>query len=310
LQRISINGLLLSGGAFASTHASGTSQWYSPYVEGDQPEPQLNTRSMIIGGVRGAGTGFGQIYRDQGVLNLNGKTNITGNLGLNVANNANIIYPITLESTVNGTLAMFKTSGTAATIALQAAGGSNAYLWSQGGNLYYGVNGVQLQLNSTVFKDYVGNGVVDFGSAANQWKDVYAKRFFRDGVELTGAGGGISQQTLNDTAAAIRAAIPSVPATVTRVFLPNDVINNNGSANTLADLTGLTFPVVAGNTYAFKVVVVYSSAATTTGSRWVINGPAATHMSYTSQYPTSATAITNNTSLAGYNLPAASNASE
>lgn len=175
---------------------------------------------------------------------------------------------------------------------------------------------------------------------------------------VVGAGGGISQQTLNDTAAAIRSAIPIVTGTNTgdnatntqysglaaskqdvlvsatniktingtsvlgsgdivvgsgsspiRVFLPDNVINNNGVANTLADVTGLTFPVVAGSRYAFKVVIVYNSAATTTGSRWVINGPAATDMSYTSQYPTSATAITNNTSLAGYNLPAASNAS-
>lgn len=96
---------------------------------------------------------------------------------------------------------------------------------------------------------------------------------------------------------------------MTRVFLPNDVINNNAIANTIADVTGLSFPVVANTTYQFRFVIVYSSAATTTGSRWSINGPATTHMSYTSQYPTTATAITNNPSLAGYNLPSASNAS-
>ena len=95
----------------------------------------------------------------------------------------------------------------------------------------------------------------------------------------------------------------------TRVFLTDDVINNNAVANTIQDLTGLSFPVVANNTYKFRFVIVYNSAATTTGSRWTINGPAATHMSYSSTYPTSATAITNNACLAGYNLPAASNAS-
>ena len=94
-----------------------------------------------------------------------------------------------------------------------------------------------------------------------------------------------------------------------RVFLPNDVVNNNVSANTIADVSGLSFPVVANTTYKFKFVIVYSSAATTTGSRWTINGPAATHMSYSSIYPTSATAITNNACLAGYNLPAAANTS-
>ena len=96
---------------------------------------------------------------------------------------------------------------------------------------------------------------------------------------------------------------------MTRVFLPSDVINNNAVANTIADVTALSFAVTANTTYQFRFVIVYSSAATTTGSRWSINGPAATHMSYTSQYPTTATAITNNAALAGYNLPAASNAS-
>lgn len=95
----------------------------------------------------------------------------------------------------------------------------------------------------------------------------------------------------------------------TRVFLPSDVINNNAVANSIADVSGLSFAVSANVTYHFKFVIVYSSAATTTGSRWSINGPAATFMSYTSQYPTTATAITNNAALAGYNLPAASNAS-
>jgi len=297
-----------SGGAFASTHPSGTSQWYSPYVEGDQPMPSLNTRSIIFAGVRGAGSSFGQLFRNQGTMTLSGNTNITGNIGLGIADAASIIYPLTLNSTANGVLAEFKTSGTAGTISLKAANNSNAFLFSQGGSFYYGVNGVQLQLNSTVLKDYAGNGVVDLGASANQWKDVYAKRFFRDGVELTGAGGGISQQTLNDTAAAIRAAIPTVGGGVTRVFLPANVVNNNGTANTLADVTGLTFPVVAGSRYAFKVVIVYNSAATTTGSRWTVNGPAVTDISYRSTYNTTAAAATINT-LGAYNLPSACNAS-
>lgn len=96
---------------------------------------------------------------------------------------------------------------------------------------------------------------------------------------------------------------------MTRVFLPSDVINNNAVANTIADVTGLSFAVTANTTYQFRFVIVYSSAATTTGSRWSINGPATTHMGYTSQYTITATSITNNAALSGYNLPAASNAS-
>ena len=299
-----------SGGAFASTHPSGTSQWYSPYVEGDQPMPSLNTRSIIFAGVRGAGSSFGQIFRNQGTMTFSGKTNVYGgNFGIGVSDVANIIHPFTMESTVNGTLAQFKTSGTAGVISLQAAGNSNAYFWSQGGNLYYGVNGVQMVLNSTVFKDYGGNGVIDLGSAGNRFKDVHAVKYYGDGSALTGivGGGGITQQALDDTAAAIRSAIPNVTG-VTRVWLPDNVINNNASANTLADVTGLTFPVVAGTRYSFKVVVVYNSAATTTGSRWTVNGPAVTDISYRSTYNTTAAAATINT-LGAYNLPSASNAS-
>jgi len=130
-----------------------------------------------------------------------------------------------------------------------------------------------------------------------------------DSIQMNGqGGGGITQQTLNDTAAAIRSAIPNVSGGVIRVFLPANVINNSGVANTLADVTGLTFPVVAGTRYAFKVVVVYNSAATTTGSRWTVNGPAVTDISYRSMYNTTAAAATINT-LGAYNLPSACNAS-
>lgn len=94
-----------------------------------------------------------------------------------------------------------------------------------------------------------------------------------------------------------------------RTFLPSDVINNNAVANTIADVTGLSFPVSANVTYAFKFFIVYSAAATTTGSRWAINGPATTFMNYTSQYTLTATSITNNAGLSAYNLPAASSAS-
>ena len=96
---------------------------------------------------------------------------------------------------------------------------------------------------------------------------------------------------------------------ITRTFLPNDVINNNGSANTIADVTGLSFDVVANTTYHFKFYIVYTSAATTTGSRWSINGGATTFMHYTSNYTLTATSITNNQGLTGYNVPAGASAS-
>jgi hypothetical protein len=89
--------------------------------------------------------------------------------------------------------------------------------------------------------------------------------------------------------------------------LSADVVNNNGTANSIADVTGLSFPVVAGNRYRFRFVIDYTSAATATGSRWSINGPAATRLAYTSRYSLTATSWTFNSAVA-YDIPAASNA--
>lgn len=91
------------------------------------------------------------------------------------------------------------------------------------------------------------------------------------------------------------------------VVLGSDVTNNNASANTIADVTGLSFAVVAGNKYWFKFVIPYTSAATTTGSRWAVNGPAVTRLNYTSRYTLTATTETVNYADA-YDIPAASNA--
>lgn len=96
------------------------------------------------------------------------------------------------------------------------------------------------------------------------------------------------------------------------VTLAGDVTNANASANTIADVTGLSFPVLANKMYRFKIWVVYTAAATTTGSRWSINGPAATYLQYESEYSLT-TAVppttTRNSFLSAYDLPAAANAS-
>jgi len=96
---------------------------------------------------------------------------------------------------------------------------------------------------------------------------------------------------------------------LSRTFLANNVVNNNATPNTLADVTGLSFDFTANTTYAFKFFIVYSSAATTTGSRWAINGPATTFMNYRSHYTLSATSITNNAGLSAYNTPSGASAS-
>lgn len=92
------------------------------------------------------------------------------------------------------------------------------------------------------------------------------------------------------------------------VPLTGDVTNNNASANTIADVTGLTFPVLSGVSYYWKAAIGFTAAATTTGSRWAVNGPASpTHLAYTSRYPLTATTETFNYATA-YDIPAAANA--
>ena len=89
-----------------------------------------------------------------------------------------------------------------------------------------------------------------------------------------------------------------ISSTMQVVTLGSDQVNNNATANTMQDVTGLSFAVTAGNRYYFKFVINYSSAATTTGSRWSINGPSLT-----------TTTSTRNATVVGYDLPAASSAS-
>lgn len=62
----------------------------------------------------------------------------------------------------------------------------------------------------------------------------------------------------------------------TRTILGADVVNANAVANTLADVTGLSIAIEAGKTYRVRAWIVYTSAATTTGARFALNGPAAT----------------------------------
>lgn len=93
------------------------------------------------------------------------------------------------------------------------------------------------------------------------------------------------------------------------VVLTADQTNNNGTANTMQDVTGLSFSVTANERYWFYFCIFYTAAATTTGSRWSINGPASpTLLAYTSNYTLTATTQTVNYSSA-YDAPAASNAS-
>ena len=101
----------------------------------------------------------------------------------------------------------------------------------------------------------------------------------------------------------------TIGTAMTAVVLGSDQTNNNAVANTIQDVTGLSFSVTAGHTYCFEFNILYTAAASTTGSRWAINGPAApTLLSYTSEYTLTTTTTTRNAMVQAYDSPAACNA--
>jgi hypothetical protein len=102
-------------------------------------------------------------------------------------------------------------------------------------------------------------------------------------------------------------SVSPISTAINVVVLESDVVNNNATLNTLADVTGLTFNVTSGKTYWFEIIVNYTAQATSTGSRWSINTPTVTRLDYTSEWTLTATTKTIN-NLGAPNLPAASNA--
>ena len=97
---------------------------------------------------------------------------------------------------------------------------------------------------------------------------------------------------------------------MTTVVLGSDVINNNGVANTIADVTGLSASLTANKMYWFKFVIYYTSAATTTGSRWAVNTSAGTaaNLSMVSEYSLTTTTTTRNALIQAFDSPSAANA--
>lgn len=115
----------------------------------------------------------------------------------------------------------------------------------------------------------------------------------------------INAAGLPKTAQSLGALAPAVNSLNT-VVLGADVINNNAVANTLQNVTGLSFAVNAGEMYWFEFSVLYTAQATTTGSRWTLNGPAFSQLSYWQQWSLTVATLSLG-SQAAYQQPAASN---
>lgn len=102
---------------------------------------------------------------------------------------------------------------------------------------------------------------------------------------------------------------PTVGVLYTHV-LANDVVNANATANRLKEVRELGFWVAEGTRVWFRYALMYTSAATTTGSRWTIYGPGSTTaLRYESEYSLTATSKTQNQGVSAYDSPAASSAS-
>lgn len=279
-----------SGGAIGIKNVNARTEIYSPYTEEFQPPIYLNYRSIVYNGNNGAGVkGLGawrNMYAGMDMLN---------NAKLYVEKDAEIIGTVTAGNFIGNGAGITGITASATFAGLTGQPTDNA-------NLSTALNGKQA---AGTYATGTGSatGVNTGDNATNtQYSGLAASK---QDVLVSGT----NIKTVNGTTLLGSGDLVVSGAGASRVWLPGDVVNNNAVANSIADVTGLSFPVVAGTKYSFKFFIVYSSAATTTGSRWSINGPATTFVHYRSQYPTTATAITNNAALAGYNLPAASNAS-
>jgi len=101
---------------------------------------------------------------------------------------------------------------------------------------------------------------------------------------------------------------PTIAAVFTQI-LPASLANANATANRLLDVKELQFSVREGQRYWFNYCLMYTSAATATGSRWSIYGPGSpTAIRYISENSLTTTSKTNTEGHAAYDLPAASNA--
>lgn len=76
----------------------------------------------------------------------------------------------------------------------------------------------------------------------------------------------------------------------TLVQLSSDVAH---SATSFATVTGLSFPVTSGTMYRFEAIIAFTSAATTTGSKWSLDGPAMTRGSWSVRTPPASGAYPN-----------------
>lgn len=112
-------------------------------------------------------------------------------------------------------------------------------------------------------------------------------------LQYTDKNGWVVYATSGALKQSINQGSNTIASALNVVVLASDVVNNNAAANTLQDVTGLSFPINLGKTYYFRFIFRYDAAAATTGSRWSVNtvgGTGIVALSYKSLYATSSNA--------------------
>ncbi len=233
------------------------------------PTAQFHTKGTI------RFEGLGTNNMNTKVLTADAEGNITAqlisNLLMNITDVSN--FPILNQNT----------TGNAATVTTNA--NLTGPITSIGNATTIGANviknGMLSQTNSQVFKgrNAAGPGDVEdlTASQATAMLDVFSAK--ANGV-VPASGGGTTNFLRAD------GVFAAPPESFSRgvITLTADVTNNNANGNTLQDVTGLSFNVLAGIFYRFYAMIPYTSEQTNNGSRWTITAPATSFISYVSRY--------------------------
>ena len=114
------------------------------------------------------------------------------------------------------------------------------------------------------------------------------------GLSNYGTGAFTSGTSTYNLAVDSNGYVMEVPSTVSNVKTVSMLTLDVSAGNAYADVTGLSFPVTAGQTYAFRFVCTYEVSNTTYGTAWAINGPTNSYLSYYSQWsPTTGGSVFN-----------------
>jgi hypothetical protein len=280
----------------------GGSDRFKVDTSGNTTVSGTTTSTGLITGTAGVSIAAGQSCTGAGAVTLSSGAGTA----LTITGNAASTW-----STTSGALTM--TSAAAATWGTTtgnltlSAGGANTVIAKAGSNSTATFQ-VQNASSSTLFNADTTNGRINVGSTSTDATAVLLTLdSYNQSSDPTGVNGAMYYNTSMNAFRCYENGAWYNCLTHHTVTLGSDVTNNNGSANTISDVTGLSFSVTSGTTYRFRAVIAYTSAATTTGSRWAINGPATSLLNYTSNYTLTATTQTINYASA-YDTPSASNA--